>query len=320
MRNSFSKLATFFGIVMFIAFLSACGGPSSSPTQTLTAYCSALKSANYQAAYNQFVTGGPAGISESQYAAVFKAYGNVTDCSPANVNDSAGTGLVHMTFSNLGNVVYDSTLVNNNGTWQIKTMQARYTPTFVLNLYCLALVNADYQSAYNQLSSALQSQITKDQFVAVGTENGARTVTDCAANNVDDSAGKGTVTITASTGTVVSQDYTLTQENGAWKISGFSSTATETLNNFCSALKSQDYQAAFSDLSSALQKQVGSADQLASTFSSNQVKDCSVSNGNDSAGTGTISYTYADGSQQSFNYTLVNENNSWAIDSEQQAQ
>ena len=154
MRNSFSKLVTFFCMVMFVVLVSACGGPSSSPTQTLTAYCSALKSANYQAAYNQFVTGSPAGISESQYAAVFKAYGNVTNCSPANVNDSAGTGSVHMTFSNLGDVMYDSTLVNDNGTWKIKAIIARYTLTFVLNLYCLALVNADYQSAYKKAWSA----------------------------------------------------------------------------------------------------------------------------------------------------------------------
>ena len=92
-----------------------------------------------------------------------------------------------------------------------------------------------------------------------------------------------------------------------------------TLNNFCSALKSQDYQAAFSDLSSAQQSQVGSAEQLASSFSSNKVTDCSVSNGNDSSGTGTISYTYADGSKQAFNYTLVNQNNDWLIDGAQQA-
>jgi len=145
-------------------------------------------------------------------------------------------------------------------------------------------------------------------------------VTDCVTSNVDDSAGSGTVTITVSTGTVSSSDYTLTQENGAWKISGFSSTTTETLNSFCSTLKSQDYQAAFSDLSSAQQKQVGSADQLASSFNSNKVTDCTVSKADDSAGTGTISYTFADGSTQAVNYTLVNENNYWLIDSAQQAQ
>ena len=320
MHHRLAKFALVFCLALFAGLLSACGGPSSTPTQTLTAYCSALKSADYQAAYNQFVSEISTQLSESQFATVFKAYGQVTTCTPSHVNDAAGAGSIQMTFSKLGNVVYDMTLVNENSTWKIKAFQAQSTPTFVLNLFCIALANADYQSAYHRFSSTLQSQITQDQFTSLVTQNGAQSVTDCTTSNVDDSAGSGTVTTTTSTGTVSSRDFTLTQENGAWRISSFTSTATETLNSFCSALKSQDYQSAFSDLSSAQQGQVGSADQLASAFSSNKVTDCSVSNGNDSAGTGTISYTYADGSTQAFNYTLVNENNAWLIDGQQQAQ
>lgn len=317
MHHRLAKPALVLCLAIFAGLLSACGGPSSTPTQTLTAYCSALKSADYQTTYNQFVSEASTQLSESQFATAFNAYGQVTTCTPSHVNDSTGTGSIQMAFSKLGNVVYDMTLVNENSTWKIKGFQPHSTPTFVLNLFCIALANADYHTAYKMLSSSLQSQITQDQFASLVTQNGAQSVTDCAASNVDDSAGSGTVTTTASTGTVSSRDFTLTQENGAWRISNFTSTATETLNSFCSALKSQDYQSAFSDLSSAQQSQVGSADQLASSFSSNKVTDCSVSNGNDSAGTGAISYTYADGSQQSFNYTLVNENNYWLIDSAQ---
>lgn len=319
MRNPLSKLTTFFCIVMFVVLASACGDPSSTPTQTLNDYCRALKSADYQTAYHEFL-GGVKGLTESQYATIYKLYGKVTNCTPSNVNDSAGTGAINLSFANLGNVVIDYTLVNDNGTWKIKNQAPRSTPSFTLNLYCLSLKIGDYQSAYNQLSSTIQSQFTKDQFVAAGSENGTRTVTNCLVSNVDDSAGSGTVTITASNGLVSSQDYKLTQENGTWKISAFNSTATETLNNFCSALKSQDYQAAFGDFSSAAQSQVGSADQFASSYSSNKVTDCTVSNSNDSAGTGTISFTYADGSTQGFNYMLVNQNNDWLIDSAQQAQ
>ena len=319
MRNPLSKLTTFFCIVMFVVLASACGGPSSTPTQTLTDYCSALKNADYQTAYNQF-SNGIKGLSESQYAALLKLYGKVTNCTPSNVNDSSGSGTINLSFANLGNVVFDYTLVNDNGTWKVKNQTVRSTPSFTLNLYCLALKTGDYQTSYNNLSSAIRSQLTEDQFVAAGSENGTRTVASCMVRNVDDSAGTGTVTITASNGLVSSQDYALTQENGTWKISALTSTATETLNNFCSALKSEDYQSAFSDLSSTAQSQVGSADQFASSFSSNKVTDCTVSNADDSAGTGTIKYTYADGSTPVFNYTLVNQNNDWLIDSAQQAQ
>lgn len=319
MRHPTIRFATFLCIALFVVLVSsACGGSSSTPSQTLTGYCSALSKSDYQTAYNQFESG--IGITEAQYATLLKLYGNVTNCTPSGVNDSAGTGTVNATFANMGDVVFNETLVNDNGTWKIKNQKTQSTPSYVLNLYCLALKSADYKTAYSSLSSTLQGQVTQDQFVAGGTENNTRTVTDCTTSNVDNAAGTGTVTITSSNGLLTSQDYTLTQENGTWKINGITNTATETLNNYCSALKSQDYQSAFGDLSSALQNQVGSADKIASSYSSNKVTDCTVSNVNDSGGTGVISYTYADKTQGTFNYMLTNENNSWLISQEQQAQ
>lgn len=322
MPNPIRKLTMFFCSIMFVVLVSACSflgiGSNSTPTQTLTDYCTALKKADYQTAYNQFVSGFP--VNEAQYATIFKSYGTVSTCMPSNVNDSAGKGAASLTFANLGDVVYDFTLVSDNGTWKIKSFLARTTPSFILKLYCVALKGGDYTSAYSFLSSTVQSQVTQDQFVAAGTENGARKVSDCAVNTVDNTAGTGTLTITSSNGYVATTDYKLAQENNIWKISDFTSTATETLNGYCSALKSEDYQAAFTDFSSAAQGQIGSADKLASAFSSNKVTDCSVGNVDDTAGTGSISYTYADNSKQVFNYTLVNENNSWVINDEQQAQ
>ena len=47
---------------------------------------------------------------------------------------------------------------------------------------------------------------------------------------------------------------------------------------------------------------------------------CTVSNVDDTAATGSISYTYADNSMGTCNYMLVNQNNDWLIDSAQQAQ
>lgn len=319
MRKPYSQLAGFLFLIVFVVFVSACGGSSSTPTQTLNDYCNALKSGDYQTAYNEY-TGGINGVSESVFAAVYKLYGKVTNCTPSNVNDSSGTGTINLTFANLGNVVYDYTLQNDNGTWKIKTQHPRSTPTVELTLYCLLLKSGDYQNAYAQFASAIQSQLTEQQFVSIGTENGKRTVSDCMVSNVDDTAGTGTVTITSSNGFVASQNYILTQENGNWKISALSAVPTQTLNNFCSALKSEDYQAAYSDLSSAAQSKVGSADQFAASFSANKVMSCTVSNVDDTAATGSISYTYADNSMGTFNYMLVNQNNDWLIDSAQQAQ
>lgn len=95
------------------------------------------------------------------------------------------------------------------------------------------------------------------------------------------------------------------------------STPTKTLNAFCNALKSGDYPTAYNQLSSGLQKQFGSESEFALVFSTNgnlgKVTDCSVSNVNDSAGSGTINYTFSSGNTLVDDYVLIQENNTWKI-------
>lgn len=99
------------------------------------------------------------------------------------------------------------------------------------------------------------------------------------------------------------------------------STPTKTLNAFCSALKGGDYQTAYNQLSSSLQSQLGSEAKFAAAFSSNgqlgKITDCTVSNVNDTAGTGTISYTFASGQTLVDDYVLIKENNTWKINAQQ---
>ena len=87
-------------------------------------------------------------------------------------------------------------------------------PTLTLSNYCGALKTGDYQSAYNELSSAVQSQETESQFASDHNIN----ITDCTVSNVDDTAGTGTISYTASNGASEVDDYTLVNENGTWKI------------------------------------------------------------------------------------------------------
>jgi hypothetical protein len=99
------------------------------------------------------------------------------------------------------------------------------------------------------------------------------------------------------------------------------STPTKTLNAFCNALKSGDYQTAYNQLSSGLQNRYGSEAQFALEFSTNgslgKVTDCTVSNVNDSAGSGTISYTFASRQTLVDDYVLIKENNTWKINAQQ---
>ena len=314
-RGLWITLGAIVGVLLIGAIVFAVIGfvNRSTPTETLNAYCNALKGGDYQTAYNQFL-GGIKGETEAQFAAAYSA-NKVMDCRVSNINDSAGTGVITRTYAQLGTVVYDEQLVNDNGTWKIKQEQPRSTPTFTLNLYCYALKLGDYQTAYGQLSSTAQSQFSSaDQFAAVLS---ALKLTGCTPSNIDDTAGTSKITYTYSSGATVTQGLTLAKENGAWKINGQTRIPTETLNAYCSALKHQDYLVAYGQLSSDVQSKATEA-QFAASFGSTKITDCTVSNVDDNAGTGTINYTASDGSTAAFDYTLVNENGIWGINAQKQ--
>src|SRR5260370_32834 len=196
----------------------------------------------------------------------------------------------------------------------------RSTPTKTLNAFCNALKGGNYQTAYNQLSSGLQAKFGSEaQFAAGYSSNGGLgKITGCTVSNVDDTAGTGTVTYIRGDGNKVSAVETLVKENGTWKIKAqqFISSPTETLLTYCSALKTQDYQTAYSQLSSSAQGQETEA-QFAANFNSIKVTECAVSNVNDTAGTAMITYTLGDGRTAVPYYTLIDENGAWKIYNEQ---
>ncbi len=112
------------GIVLFVVIAANV----STPTKTLNAFCNALKSSDYQTAYNQLSSNQQSQETESQFAAAASTngtLGRVTDCTVSNVNDSAGTGTISYTVSSGQSVVADYTLIKENGTWKINAQQLR---------------------------------------------------------------------------------------------------------------------------------------------------------------------------------------------------
>ncbi len=295
----------------------------STPTKTLNAFCSSLKSGDYQAAYNQLSSGLQAKYgSETQFAAGFSnngGLGKVTNCTVNTVDDGAGTGTISYNLSGGNTLVVDYSLIYENGSSKINAQHPRSTPSLTLTTYCNALVMADYQTAYDQLSSSAQSQIGSEaQFAATAA---SIKIKDCSVTNVNDTTGTGAVTYVRGDGNKVSANETLVKENVTWKISDqqFISTPTETLLTYCSALKAQDYQTAYDQLSSSQHSQQSEA-QFAANFNGIKLTECTVSNVNDTAGTGTITYSISSGTstvQVVLDYTLVKENGSWKINNEQ---
>src|SRR5258708_3333138 len=180
--------------------------------------------------------------------------GKITDCTVTSVDDGAGTGTINYTLGQGSKLIVDYKLADENGGSKITSQQPRSTPTLTLNTYCTDFKAGDYQGAYNELSSAAQTQETEAQFAG---NLSAGNVTDGTVNNVNDTAGTGTISYTGANGVSVVADYTLVNENGTWKIKTeqVRSTPTLTLSTYCTDLKAGDYQGAYNALSSAAQSQ-----------------------------------------------------------------
>lgn len=96
----------------------------------------------------------------------------------------------------------------------------RSTPEKTLTTYCNALKSADYQTAYNQLSRANQSQESEAQFASAFTSTHIQ-FTGCSISNASDDGtlGQGSMSYTTNANFNGIIDYQLIQEDGVWKIS-----------------------------------------------------------------------------------------------------
>jgi hypothetical protein len=326
-RGLWIALSAVIGVLLLGAIVLGVFGyvNRSTPTKTLNAFCSALKSGDNPTAYNQLSSGLQAKFgSEAQFATGFSnngGLGKIQNCTVNNVDDGAGTGTINYTLTggSASTLVVDYTLINENGASKINAQHPRSMPSLTLTTYCNALVLGDYQTAYNQFTSSAQGKIgTEAHFANDATST---KIKNCMLSNINDSTGIGTVTYLRGDGNTLSANETLVKENGTWKINDqqFISTPTETLLTYCSALKTQDYQTAYNQLSSSQQSQQSEA-QFAANFNGIKVTECTVTNVNDTAGTGTLNYTLSNGSktvQAAFDYTLVKENGTWKINTEQ---
>lgn len=214
------RSATFLiiGSMFLVVLFAACGGPSSTSAQTLNTWCSSLKKGDYKTAYNQYSTElQPKLATEAQFTAAYTSFGKVTDCTVNKVDDTAGTGMVTETFDNGGSLIYDFTLIDENNSQKINSQKPHSTPFLTLINYCSALAGQNYQTAYNQTSSGVQSNQTEAQFAA---NFNSTKINSCTISNVDEQAGTGTISYTGSGSNGNSQtlDYTLVNEKGTWKI------------------------------------------------------------------------------------------------------
>lgn len=101
----------------------------STPQNTLTAFCSAVKGGNYQTAYNQLSKKAQSQGTEAQFAAqlkqIFAQQGGLKDCKVGKVQTKgdATTGTITYVFKNGKTQSYSDTLVNESNSWKISSSQ-----------------------------------------------------------------------------------------------------------------------------------------------------------------------------------------------------
>ena len=213
------------GTLVIIAFV-AVGSiyfTRSTPEKTLDTYCYALLGQDYLTAYNQLSTSLQRNETEFGFAQMLEAQGKITSCShgPASINGA--TALVNLIFaSNTGqNSNHPVSLIQDNGNiWRISVP---FPPTITLTTYCHALKNKDYQTAYDQLSSSLKSQVSESVYETDESQGNSSVggISNCTVSNVNegDSSATGTITFVVGNGRTGSSHYTLINESGIWKIS-----------------------------------------------------------------------------------------------------
>ena len=96
------------------------------------------------------------------------------------------------------------------------------SPTKTLTQYCNDFKAGDFNSAYDLLSSNVQAQVSRAEYVS--TEQGvnkAGGVTNCSVTNVtqNDPSATGAIVYTFGNGQTLTARYTLVNQNGTWKIS-----------------------------------------------------------------------------------------------------
>ena len=101
----------------------------STPTKTLTTFCSDIQSGNYQGAYDQFSARVRESGTETSFASALKtalvARKGLKGCAVGDVTDDGGAvnGVMTWVFNDSGpSVVFKTTLLDENGAWKIDNL------------------------------------------------------------------------------------------------------------------------------------------------------------------------------------------------------
>ena len=195
----------------------------------------------------------------------------------------------------------------------------RSTPEKTLDTYCNSLLGQDYLTAYNQLSTVLQTSETESQFANILEAQGKVTTCKHGSASINGFNALVNLTFDSNSGQNFNSPVTLIQDSGnTWKIS-VPFPPEVTLTTYCHALKSKDYQIAYDQLATNVKSQFSETDFETGIQQSNTqnggIVNCTVSNvtASGSSATGTITFVARNGQSGNTLYSLAIENGIWKI-------
>jgi serine/threonine protein kinase/limonene-1,2-epoxide hydrolase len=184
------------------------------PAKTLDAFCSALEQRNYQMAYMLTSNAFQGGYPESKFASDFSA---VTSCTYDTASVSGGNVTANMTLGVGSGQTLPVTaflIKDSTGAWKIDNLVN--LPDQTLTTFCNAVQQGDYQTAYNQLSTGFQQQVSEPQFASAFS--GVNTCTHDFPIQTGDHA-TAHMQLASSSGQTVNVQVILIQDStGNWKI------------------------------------------------------------------------------------------------------
>jgi len=190
----------------------------STPEKTLDAFCNAMQGQNYQTAYNQLSNSLQNRETELEFANTSRAGGKVSTCthSSANTTDNRATANMRLVTGSGQTASSIVTLMADSGNiWKMSLFPT--TPGMTLTVFCNALQNKDYPTAYTQLSSDIKRTHAEAQFE---TDFSGLT---CSYSAVSPSGNTSSTTVMFrnASGLIATSTVTLVQDsnsNDIWKI------------------------------------------------------------------------------------------------------
>ena len=211
--------------------------------QASGAFCAAMQSQDYSAAYDLLDSTQQGRVSREDFVASGKLHdsidGSITTCALAKVPQGNNDQLTHLTIqlnrSKLGARTGDVTLKLEDSAWKLDATEAALNGTDLRPLvlggtFCTLFAAGSYGDAYGLLSSGAQATITKAQFIAgFQTINGYTVKWSCGTPDLTtytvkpDSSASVVIPITDSIAALNFKDTLDTKvqfvlENGVWKI------------------------------------------------------------------------------------------------------